>query len=381
MRYDDKNNKLDRALKCALHVDVEPDDALHRKVLCNLKGERAMRIRKYKAAVAVVAAIVGITMVSGGVYAAVTNSSLLESFRNRGNQVSKEAERLVDREPKIEMLDNQGKDLQYINYTVDEVVCDDYTLYTRVTVTPKDTDKYTLFGDDITKADLDDSVSILGIEGETEGTIGEYAKREGRKIVRVSFSYGWASNSKTPEISEWYEYGKDGELYCYSSIQDTPGLDTYTEKLCIHEYKGFEEDEHGSEFVKVTVDNKSYEKNKKEYKTVDDNLDYGIKVNKISVISTELGTYLTIEHTPQIKYGASGKWGAIVPGIFDEDGNEIQVMEGGHGKNESGRSIWKLNYGTLDMGKMFIGFRRTYDIHHDKIDESVIGPYALEEVK
>lgn len=381
MRHENKGDKLDKALKCALHVDVEPDDALHRKVLYSWKEERAMKRSKYRAAVAMAAAVVGITVISGGGYAAVTASDILDSFRNNGNQVSEEAERLVDREPVVEVLDNKGKDLQFINYTVDEVVCDDYTLYSRITVAPKDADKYTLLGDDILKSDLDDSVSILGIPGKVKGTVGEYAKRDGRKIIHVSFGYGTLSNSEASGGSEWYEYGENGELYCYSSLQDTPGLDVYTEKLCIHEYEGFGEDEHGSEYVKVTVDNKSSVRSKKEYKTVEDKLAYGIKVNKISAITTELGTYLTIEHTSQIEYDAPGDWGSIVPVLFDEDGNETEVMEGGNGKDDGDKSVWHLNYGALDMSKVSIGFKRMYDKNHDKIDESVIGPYALEEAK
>lgn len=382
MRYEGKNDKLDRALKCALHVDVKPDDALHQKVLYSWKEERAMKIRRYKAAAAAVAAIVGITVISGGVYAAVTNSDILTSFRNKGNQISEEAERLVDREPQIEVLDNKGKDLQYINYTVDEVVCDDYTLYVRVTVTPKEPDKYTVLGTNISKYNLKDSVSILEIPGETKGTVGDYVKRDGRKIIRVSCGMALQSaGAAGGAMREWYEYGKNGELYCYSSIQDTPGLDAYTEKLCIHEYKGFENAEHGSEFVKVTVDNKSFVKSKKDYKTVEDTLDYGIKVDKISAVTTELGTYLTIEHTSQIEYDGPEDMGFIAAGIYDEDGNEIEILEGGHGKDSDGKVVWKLNYGPLDMSKVFIGFRRMYDVNHDKIDESVIGPYAIEEVK
>lgn len=381
MRYESEtgmSERLDRALKCALHEDVKPDDALHRKVLYSWKEERAMKGRKYKAAVAaVVAAIAGISVISGGVYAAVTGSGILESFKNRGNQMSKDAEKLVDREPQIEVAENE-KELQYIDYTVDEVVCDDYTIYARVTVKPKDADKYFLLSDSFVKKNLDDSVSILHMKGVTEGTVGEYAN--GRKIIRVSCGMTYHSPTSTAgQQSEWVEFGENGELYCYSSIQDTPGLDIYTEKICIHEYEGFENNENGSEIVTVTVDNKSSVKSKKEYKTVDDKLDYGIELSKISAITTELGTYITIEHTPMIEY-APGDWGYITPYIFDEDGNEIEEL-GGHGKDDGGKCIMQLNYGSLDMSKISIGFRRMYDANHDVIDESVIGPYAIEEVR
>jgi len=380
MKYEKKMDGLDRALKCALHEDVKPDDALHRKVLYSWKEKRVMKVRKYKAAVAAAAAIAGVLVVSGGVYAAVTGSDLLAEFKNKGIQVSEDAEKLVDREPRVIKTEKAEKELEYIDYTVDEVVCDDYTIYARVTVTPKDAEKYTVLGDNIFEHNLDDSVSILGIDGVTKGTVGEYAKRGGRKIIRIFC--GMASSAGEGWESEWYEYGKNGELYCYSSIQDIPGQKEYTEKLCIHEYEGMKdnEGEHGSEFVTVATDNKSSVKSRKEYKTADGKLDYGIKLGKISTVTTELGTYITIEHTSQIEYDAPGDWGEIVPEIFDEDGNEIEV-QGGHGKSSNGMSVWQMNCGVLDMGKVSIGFRRMYDEEHDVIDESVIGPYALEEVK
>lgn len=397
MRYESKNDKLDRALKCALHVDGKPDDALHRKVLYSWKEERAMKTGKYRVAAAAIAAIAGISVISGGVYAAVTNSDMFTSFRFRSNssQLSEEAEKLVDREPRIEVLDNEEGEapLQYVNYTVDEVVCDDYTLYTRVTITPKEPDKYTVLGSNIFKHDLKNPVSILKIPGETKGTIGEYATRGGKKIISVDGGMGLLPGKVTGgSTADWYEYGKDGELYWYSCTQDTPGLDTYSEKLCIHEYEGIEDAMHtdgkdasqvvtGSAYVKVTVENESHVNIKKEYKTVQDTLDYGIKVSKISAITTEIGTYLTIEHTSQIEYDGPEDRGLIVAGIYDEDGNEIGVLEGGHGYISNDKAVMKNNYGPLDMSKVSIGFQRMYDAKHKVIDESVIGPYAIEEVK
>ena len=388
MSYENKNDKLDRALKCALHVDGKPDDALHRKVLYSWKEERAMKIRKYKAAVAAVAAIAGISVIGVGGYAAVTNSDILASLKSRESQMqmSKKAERLVDREPQIEVLDNEEGEapLQYVNYTVDEVVCDDYCIYTRVTITPREPDKYTILGDNILKHNLKDSVSILKIPGETKGTIGEYATRGGRKIISVSGSMGLLPGKETGAwSSDWYEYGKNGELYWYSCDQDAPEQDTYSEKLCIHEYEGVEDadiknkdviQEVGNAYIKVTVDNKSSVNIKKEYKTVQDTLDYGIKVSRISAITTELGTYVGIEHTKEIEYDGPGDMGFIAAGLYDEDGNEIEILSNGH-------TVSHWNYGPLDMSKVSIGFRRMYDEHHDEIDESVIGPYALEEVK
>lgn len=380
MRYENKNDKFDKALKCALHTDMKPDDALHQKVLYSWKEERPMKMRKYKAAVAAIAAITGVLLISGGVYAAVTNSNLLAEFKIKGNELSKDAETLVDRDPQIiKVTKEKAKELQYIDYTVDEVVCDDYTIYTRVTITPKDADKYTILGDNIVKSNLNDSVSILNIDGVTEGTVEEYAKRDGRKIIRISCSMAFASNQKGG--SEWFEYGKNGEVYCYSSIQDTPDQKKYTEKLCIHEYEGFENHEHGSEYVTLSLDNKSSVNSRKEYKTIADKLDYGIKIEKISTITTELGIYVTIEHTSQIEYDNHGDWGPIVPVISDKSGNEIAELEG-HGKSSNGlSSVWQMHYGALDMNKVYIGFRRTYDTKHTVIDESMIGPYALEEVK
>lgn len=380
MNCESKNDKLERALKCALHVNGKPDDALHRKVLYSWKEERVMKIRKYKAAIAVVAVIAGISVISGSVYAAVTGSNLLEEFNNNGNQISKEAEKLVDREPQI-IKTESPKQLQYVNYTVDEIVCDDYTIYARVTLTPKDADKYTLLGDNIFENSLERSVSTLRIDGLTKGTLGEYAKRGGREIIHVSCDFELSSMTAGGGSSSWFRYGKNGEVYCYTSIEDTPGQKEYTEKLCIHEFEDFDcEKPGGAEYLTVAVSNKSSVNTRKEYKTVEDTLDYGIKVDRISAIITELGVYLTIECTSQIEY--DGYSGCIDPRIFDEDGNEIDVMEGGHGTGGGiGKCVWKLKYGSIDMSKMYIGFLRTYNEYHEEIDESVIGPYAIEEVK
>ena len=320
--------------------------------------------------VAVIAALAGISVISGGVYAAVTGSNLLEEFKNQGKQVlSKEAEKLVDRKPQIIETESLKK-LKYVNYTIDEIVCDDYTIYAKATLTPKDADKYTLLGDNILEHNLTqkDSVSILKIDGLTKGTLKEYAERDGRKIIFVTCDFALTSMPKGAGASSWFEYGENGEVYCYTSIEGIPrSQKEYTEQVCISEYEGYDcEKAGGMECLTVAVSNKSSVNIRKEYKTVEDTLDYGIKVDKISAVITELGTYLTVEHTRQIEH--DGYKGPIVYRILDEDGNEIKPIENDH-------------YGVTDLSKLYIGFRRMYSADYDEIDESIIGPYALEEVK
>lgn len=66
MRLDKKTDKMDALLKSCLHIEQEPDEALHQKVMQNWKEKTGMKKRNYyKAAAAAVAVVLASTITVG----------------------------------------------------------------------------------------------------------------------------------------------------------------------------------------------------------------------------------------------------------------------------------------------------------------------------
>lgn len=66
MRLDKKTDKMDALLKSCLHIEQEPDEALHQKVMQNWKEKTGMKKRNYyKAAAAAAAVILASTITAG----------------------------------------------------------------------------------------------------------------------------------------------------------------------------------------------------------------------------------------------------------------------------------------------------------------------------
>lgn len=266
--------------------------------------------------VAVAAAMV-VLLLGTTTYAATTKWGLLDYLTKRESNLDKnKVEKLVNTEVPQTV---DAKEDALVNFGIRQVLCDNNLVMLEVEAVPSDPEHYLLAPFD---SDADAPVSDLAIDGVKEGTVGEYAKSQGKEIVYVN-AYASADGSSVNFVSE-----PDGTMLIVNSFEK--GTDAKTVSMnCITQYHL-----EGEDVIKqnIAFDVKDDSKNQafvyKPEKTVAFDDLPEVTFDRMEVSRTDLTTQITFysklkettEDNPTIWYR-----------LYKEDGTELELVQGGYG--------------------------------------------------
>ena len=175
-------DELDELLEKTLHEGEKPDASLNRTILGMVK-ENEMRQKKRKStcsvkkvtmAASLALVVVGGSMIASTVYGAFMGKGIFEKLSERGDVVDPDAYPLFDENPTIlDTEDTKTMELEYVDYSVDELAYDGKTIVTQITVKAKNPDRY-LLADSWSEEDRPaDWLKIDGVTEEKYGTVGD----------------------------------------------------------------------------------------------------------------------------------------------------------------------------------------------------------------
>lgn len=260
---------------------------------------------------AAVAALLAVT-IPVAAYAAAKSMGLTDWLTASGMQDVQNVEKLTN-----SGLEGSSYRNGYAEYSILEAVCDSQTIYLAAQVKPIDS-SYFLVPQYIME---EDSVSNLGIDGLTEGTVGEYAASLGKSLVYAGVGYYNGENHL--DGSEDFRYGNDGTLYYYYSAQNISGSRDITLKCSGYAYTTGMSVADRAEF-EVTLFDKS-----SATETLYTNMEpaaaseTGIQVNKLKIAETEIGLYAAFTFVKD-----NANFEDITFALLDAAGQELRYMPG-----------------------------------------------------
>jgi len=176
-------------------------------------GEKTGKRRRHRRSVAAAAVLVA-AMLGTTAYAAVRYWGLGDFLSNAGLKETQEAAQMIQ-----DVSETQGYSNEYADYTVREALRDGNLLYLVTEVKPKQ--GYLIVPEDFSETS---PVSWIGITGDEELTVGEYAQSLDKTILYggVSMAYGGAAVSVTRD-ARLYE---DGTIYfCLTGVIEDAASD------------------------------------------------------------------------------------------------------------------------------------------------------------
>lgn len=241
-------------------------------------------------------------------------------------------------------VSQEDKKEELVDFKVREYLCDSNQMYFVIEAKAMENDKYLLIGEGLCP---EDSVENLKIEGVTEGTIEDYAKKQGKEILVINPSVDTGAGAASID----FHLEKDGTgviIYTTENVQKEKKL-TLTCNTIVYPY-GIEDD---SEILRDSftfeVENKSNE-NTYAYKVTDaTGADAaGIQIEDIQILETELSQRV------EITYKNNKKNEGIVLQVLGEDGEELSfgAAEGGYSEVlEDGTEKQVRNYEKTELPK------------------------------
>lgn len=263
---------------------------------------------------AAVAAVLAVTIPIAG-YAAVRGLGLKDYLAKRGLQDAQAVEALTSSD--LELSGSVSYQNGYADYTILEAVCDSQILYLAAQVRPLDSGDFLI----PQYVMAEDSVINLGIDGLTEGTVGEYAASQGKRLVYASV--GYSSGESYLDGAEDFRYGDDGTLYYYYSAQNISGSKEITLKCAGLAYTAEMSVADRVEF-EVTLFDKSNARDTRY--TVFDPMaasETGIQLNELLITETEIGLYVKFTFVKEESASES-----VVLNLLDAQGNQLESMPG-----------------------------------------------------
>ena len=184
---------------------IELTDVEKKKLMKNLAGKQYKRHSGRKVAAAAACAVI---LVAGTTaYAAVKRFGIADYLARRNEDIPQEqVEKLLDTEVEQEVSAVDQKEDALVHFRIREALCDNNQLVVEVEATPTDPEHYILAPTD---SALDMPVTDLGIEGVTEGTVGEYAAAQGKEVLLVGAR---VEDESIWENSAHFETESDGTL-------------------------------------------------------------------------------------------------------------------------------------------------------------------------
>lgn len=353
-------------------VEKQAFDALDRitSVECRRRtggkksGERYGWMHSVRAAAA---ALVVLTAVGTGVYAAGTYKGVFDFLADMGMTEMAGLEKTVDTG-----VDGVSFSNSYVDYTVREALCDENVIYMVVEAVPEASDQYLLVPQDCME---EDSVTYLGLETVTDGTIGEYAKLLDKELLYSSV--GLFQKGELVSVTETSKMTEDGTVYyCITGVNST-GRDEL-ELTCVGTAYTKEMAAARRAEAKCRVTNYS-SSIKSRYMLQDGRLETetGIILDGIDITETGLGLYARFSYGAEgdaaEKLLQSGRWE-----LTDASGNELAPMPYYAG---SGLELFELEGGTGRT--MTAAYQKTgmeqgmFAVFYDSETDTKYGPYEI----
>lgn len=291
---------MERAMKT---LDLIKED--DRMKLKNENRNKRHTVRTIKAASIVAAAflIVGTTA-----FASTKIVGLDDYFASWGRKIPEEAKPLVQ-----DNVPQEEKKEGLVNFKVREYLCDSNQMYFVIEAKAVESDKYLLIPQD---SSPEDPIGNLNIEGVTKGTIGEYAKKQGKELLIASLYVDTGAGSASVD----FRLEKDGTgvfIYTTENAQKKKKA-TLTCDTVVYPY-GIKDD---SQMIRDSFDFKvkdASNETKYKYKVVDSSGadSAGILIEDIQVSKTELGQHV------EITYKGNDAHEDLVLQVLGENGEEL----------------------------------------------------------
>ncbi|MBD5088885.1 MAG: hypothetical protein HDT30_08785 [Clostridiales bacterium] len=292
--------------------------------------------RTIKAASIVAAAflVVGTTA-----FASTKLFGLDDYFASWGTEIPKEAKTLAQNN-----VPQEEKKGEKVDFRVREYLCDSNQMYFVIEAKAIEADKYLLIPQDCSPKD---SVENLNIEGVTEGTIGEYAKKQGKELLVVCADVNTGAGSASID----FHLEKDGTgvfIYTTENVQKKKRA-TLTCDTVVHPYGINDDSQMLRDSFTFEVENKSNE-NIYAYKVTDAaGADAaGIQIKDIQILETELSQRV------EIIYKNNKKHEGLVLQVLGKNGEELSsgAAEGGYTEMlEDGTEQQIRNYEKTNLSK------------------------------
>ncbi len=278
-------------------------------------------------------------------FATVRILGLPDFFARTGNELTNEAEKLVQTN-----IEQEADDIANVDFKVREAVCDQQKIYVVLEAKPVNAERYLLLTMD---AYINDPVANLGITTGKSGTIAEYAAENKKEMLYVNA--GLSNNGTYIPGSVDFTTEEDGTLVIMYKLDNTFNnknlkITCDTSVSTVDQAGQYGETIKGSFDFNLTDESSestvSY--NQTEALSVDDT---GVIVDKIELSKTELGIYteLTFHLAPnatpeQINLAKDGLWFEYL----DAEGNR---WEGGLDGSDT---IEKMDNGIFVQKNSFI---------------------------
>lgn len=229
-------------------------------------------------------------------------------FSSWGVKISDEAKSLGE-----DNVPQEEKKEEMVDFKIREYLCDSHQMYFVIEAKAADADKYLLITQDCLP---EDSVKNLNIEGVTEGTIKDYAKKQGKELLVVCTNV----NTGAASASVDFHLEKDGTgvfVYTTENVQKKNKA-TLTCDTVVYPYGIKDDSQMLKDSFKFKVENASNE-NKYKYKVVDSSGadTAGILIKDIQVSGTELGQHV------EITYKTNDSHEDLVLQVLDKNGDEL----------------------------------------------------------
>lgn len=273
-----------------------------------VRNKNITRKSTFKTVKAASIAAATILVIGTTAFASTKVFGLDDYFASWGTKIPEEAKSLVQNN-----VSQEEKKEEMVDFKVREYLCDSNQMYFVIEAKAVESDKYLLITQDLSS---EDSVENLEIEGVTEGTIKDYAQKQGKELLVV----GTNVNTDAASASIDFHLEKDGTgvfVYTTENVQKK-NKTTLTCDTVVYPYGIKNDSQMLRDSFDFTVENVSNEDIYK-YKVVDSSgADAaGVMVKDIQVSETELGQHV------EITYKSNDSHEDLVLQVLDENGEEL----------------------------------------------------------
>lgn len=331
--------------------DVEIPENVMKKAMDTLnmiKEDDNMRVRSknvtkkhtFKTVKAASIAAVTILVVGTTAFASTKVFGLDDYFASWGTKIPDEAKSLVE-----DNVSQEEKKEEMVNFKVREYLCDSNQMYFVIEAKAVESDKYLLITQDCLP---EDSVENLNIKGVTEGTIKDYAKKQGKELLVVCANVDTGAASASVDF-RLEEDGTGVFIYTTENVQKQNKA-TLTCDTVVYPYGIKDDSQMLRDSFDFKVENASNE-SKYKFKVVDSSgADAaGILIKDIQVSETELGQHV------EITYKTNDSHEDLVLQVLDKNGEEMPyslAVIGYSEKLEDGLEKQIRNYSNNSLPKV-----------------------------